>query len=210
MRQLLLSLFLFALIPQIFAQSSWKKAKDKDGIVIYTRTAEEKGLTEFKAFMTLEASLESIAAVLTSGSNYPNWVYKVASTKKLKGEIPNQTWNYYTVSMPWPLSDRDGISRTTVKEASSEKLWLEQLAQPQYIAEKEDHVRLLRTDTTWKLEKQADGKIKVSYQMLADPGGVPNWLVNLFLLDGPMETLNGLRKEVKKDKFKQAKLDWLK
>ncbi|MEM6806471.1 MAG: hypothetical protein AAF696_34045 [Bacteroidota bacterium] len=210
MKYLSLYILCFFISIQAMAQTAWKKAKDKDGIVIYTRTHENKGLTEFKAHISLNASLSCVAAVLTSGSNYPNWVYKVASTQKLNGEIPDQTWNYYTVSMPWPLSNRDGISRTTVKEASSEKVWLEQVAQPKYIAEKKDHVRLLRTDTNWKLEKAVDGKVKVTYQMLADPGGVPNWLVNLFLLDGPMETLNGLRKEVKKEKFKQAKLDWIK
>ena len=203
---LLICLFLFGFS---FAQSEWKKEKEKDGITIYTRTSGEKDLKEFKAYMTLDARMSTVAAILTQASNYPNWVYKLSSVEKLKGSVPQGSWTYYTVSMPWPLTDRDGISATTASQKSDGTVIIKQKSAPSFVPEKKGFVRLAKVDTEWKIEQLANGKLKISYQSLADPEGLPAWLVNLFLLDGPFETLKGLRKEVKKPTFANAKIDWV-
>ncbi|MEL6251827.1 MAG: START domain-containing protein [Bacteroidota bacterium] len=203
----LISSFLFF---SSFAQSSWKKEKEKDGITIYTRTVGEKNLKEFKAYMNLDARTSTVAAILTTASNYPNWVYKLSSTKKLKGSVPQGAWTYYTVSMPWPLSDRDGISATTAQQKSDGTVIIKQKSAPSFIPEKEGFVRLAQVDTEWTIEPIASGKLKITYQSLADPGGLPAWLVNIFLLDGPFETLKGLRKEINKSTFVNADINWVK
>ncbi|MDW3652500.1 MAG: START domain-containing protein [Bacteroidia bacterium] len=204
---ILLSIFLFS---SSFGQSEWKKEKEKDGITIYTRTSGGKDLKEFKAYMTLEARMSTVTAILTQASNYPNWVYKLSSTKKLKGNVPQGSWTYYTVSMPWPLTDRDGISATTASQKSDGTVIIKQKSAPSFVPEKEDFVRLAQVDTEWKIEQLPEGKLKISYQSLADPGALPAWLVNLFLLDGPFETMKGLRKECKKESFIYANVPWIK
>lgn len=202
-------LLLLLSISSTLAQITWEKARDKDGIVIYTRTVGDKNLKEFKAHIYIEARISTVAAILTNAPNYHKWVYKVSSAKVLTGKVPQGSWSYYTVDMPWPLTDRDGISATTA-QVSQNKVVITQLSAPDYIKEQEGFVRLRQVDTKWTIERLDSGKLKITYESLADPGGLPAWLVNIFLLDGPTETLKNLRKEVKKPAFVQAKLDWIK
>jgi len=209
MLRILFTIILFGFFFSSYSQGDWKEAKEKDGILIYTRTAKNKDLKEFKAHMSLEVSLDAVAAILTDAKNYPNWVYKLSTAEVLKGTIPGGVWSYYTVDMPWPLSDRDGVSSTRARQEANGKIIITQKSEPNFIGEKEDMVRLLYIDTTWQLEKGEDGKVHITYQSLADPGGLPSWLVNLFLLDGPFETLQGLRKESKKAAFAKANLSWI-
>lgn len=203
-------LYIFLLISFSHAQNSWEKASDKDGILIYTRTNSEKNLKEFKAHINIDARMSTLAAILTTGSNYPNWVYKVSSVNVLKGKTPADTWSHYIIDMPWPLSDRDGISHTQVKQVSPDKIVINQRSDSDYLPEKEGFVRLLLVNSTWTIERKGSGQLAITYQSLADPGDLPNWLVNVFLLDSPKETLKALRKEVKKPEFANVELNWVK
>lgn len=202
-------LCIFSQIIFTHAQNTWEKAHDKEGIVIFTRTVEGKNIKEFRAHMNLDARMSTVASILTTGSNYPNWVYKVSAVNLLKGETPEDTWSRYIIDMPWPLSDRDGISHTQVEQVSPDKLVIRQRSDSDYLPEKEGFVRLALVKSSWTVERKGDGKLAITYQSLADPGDLPNWLVNAFLLDSPKETLKALSKEVKKPQFAKVELDWV-
>ena len=196
--------------PFAYGQTDWKKAKEKDGILIYTRTYEENDLKEFRAHMSIEARFETIVALITEASHYPNWVYKVSTCEVLEDQLPRTSKTYYTVAMPWPLKNRDGVTTSTVLQKANGHVVVRQTDAPEHLPEKEGYVRLKQVDTTWTIEDKGDGNISLIYQSLADPDGVPNWLVNLFLLDGPQETLKNLRKEVSNPSYANIEVSWLK
>ncbi|MEO0470781.1 MAG: START domain-containing protein [Bacteroidota bacterium] len=190
------------------AQTKWEKAKEKDGILIYTRT--NQNLKEFKAHMNLDARLETVVALLTDTKHFPKWVYKVESCEVIKEQLPQSFITYYTVAMPWPLKDRDGVTGGVVTQKADGSVVIHQTDQPDEVPEKDGYVRLGKVNTTWTVQPGEAGQVQLVYQSMADPGGLPNWLVNLFLLDGPMETLKGLRDESDNPAYANIEVSWLK
>jgi hypothetical protein len=52
-----------------------------------------------------------------------------------------------------------------------------------------------KANGSWEFVKLSNGEIKVTYQFLADPGfNAPNWIIYLFIVDGPFKTLTNLKK----------------
>lgn len=203
-------LFLFCLPVFAEAQTDWEKAKEKDGILIYTRTHPKTNLKEFRAHMTLDARLETVVALLTDAKHFPRWVYKVESCEVLEDQLPESIITYYTVTMPWPLKDRDGVTGGKASLQADGTVIIHQSDQPDYVEPKDGYVRLSKVNTTWTVQAKEEGKVALIYQSMADPGGLPNWLVNLFLLDGPQVTLKNLRQEVRNPSYANIEVSWLK
>lgn len=57
----------------------------------------------------------------------------------------------------------------------------------------------------WRFIPEKEGRIKVIYQIHADPGGdIPSWLANAVAVDSPFNTLKNMLKMLKNNDFKQT------
>ena len=66
---------------------------------------------------------------------------------------------------------------------------------PDYIPEKKNYIRLKEAEGFWQIKEIEENKISLIYQYYGEPGGsLPAWLVNMFIVDGPMDTLTNLKK----------------
>jgi hypothetical protein len=186
-----LSLFL-ALIASLAAttpKAKWKLAYDQNRIKVYTRSI-QSGLSEFKGITTINAPLEQIAALLDNAKNQEDFVYGVKSSYVVKELNPTEKVVYSEVEMPWPLDNRDIVSKTKANYNKQKKVAIiETKATPDYISEKEGLVRMKTAEGYWKLHALGDNKTEVTYQFVSDPEGLPNWVVNMFIVDAPKKTL---------------------
>ena len=65
--------------------------------------------------------------------------------------------------------------------------------------------------TSWTLLPGPGGWTYVEYYIYSDPGGsLPDWLVNMALDVGPRETIKNIRGFVQQEKYKTAKVAYLK
>jgi uncharacterized membrane protein len=184
------------------AQTDWKLKKSEAGIDIYVRNVPGTDLLEFKGVTILDCDTETVFNVFRDFSNWPSWSYKLATVDVLKKESPVEFFVYYEVEMPWPMENRDMINhlRMTKNKLTGEgRIILESIAD--YVPEKEDKVRLKDGKGFYQLNPTEDGKTEVIYQYFTNPEGVPAWVVNLFITDSPFATLQGMREEVKKEKY---------
>ena len=68
---------------------------------------------------------------------------------------------------------------------------------PDYGPKKEDLVRIPSIKGYWLFEKLGAQKTKITYQVLANPGGsIPSWIANAGTVDSPFNTLKSLRKRL--------------
>ena len=184
------------------AQTDWKLKKSEAGIDIYVRNAPGTDLLEFKGITILDCDTETVFNVFRDFSSWPNWSYKLATVDVLKKESPVEFFVYYEVEMPWPMENRDMINhlRMTKNKLTGEgRIILESIAD--YVPEKEDKIRLKDGRGFYQLNPTDDGKTEIIYQYFTNPEGVPAWVVNLFITDSPFATLQGMREEVKKEKY---------
>lgn len=189
---LLFALSLLSLVS--FSQKDeWSLAKDKNGIKVYTKSAEEAKIKEFKAIATINASALAIEKELKNVEKHDQWIKDVLNPQILKKVNENEYYSYYELKIPFPFDNRDMILHVTCK-TENEVINISQKTASTYISKKSGIVRMPISEGNWKLTPQGKGATVVHYQFLADPGGsIPSWITNMFIVDGPYSTLLNLK-----------------
>lgn len=194
-------LFLFVILLQItdtIAQkhdSTWVLKKNKNDIELYARFPEESRFKEVKATCVFAAQISDLVKIVLDVESYPDWVSNIKEGGTLKKVGEHEYINYYIADFPWPLKDRDVVLNTIlVQEEDSKSVYIELEGRATFIAEKKDIIRIQNIHAYWYFIPEHSGMVKVSYQMLVDPGGkIPVWLINKFLIEGPYQNLYRLR-----------------
>ena len=182
------------------AADEWELEKSGNGIKVYTRTAEDSDIKEFKAITNVLADRKSIAQVVTRVTDYPNWYPDCGESRVLDIISPTERKCYYRVDLPWPTSDRDCIMLMRVKVDNTKKTTTVYFSDTDPTRElNDDCVRMTQADGFWRIKELGDNKCQVTYQFESDPGGsLPAWLINMFIVDGPYDTLVALKEKVEK------------
>lgn len=187
---------------------TWEEAYTKNEMVIYTRTT-ESGIKEFKAVTTLDVSIETILAVMVDYNNHPEWMRAIEKCDLVNQATSRTRYLYYSIDMPWPLWDRDLVSKSTFYPQKNGSVLMKMKSTPTIKPNRPDYVRIIDSEGYWLVTPISTNKTKVIYQYKADPVGIPATLVNMFLLEAPKASFEGLRSQVKLSKYKNPNLDWL-
>ncbi len=200
--------------PGLFAQepSAWALQRNEKGLKIYTRTIPGSPLKEVKALMQVNSSLSSVVGVIRDFDSYKLWVYKCLEAKLLKNTGDSDFYYYHVTDSPWPMEDRDAISRVLITQNKKTlELRIYSNGIPDYLPEKAGYFRLPKSSTLWVLTPVGPNLIEVEYVLGFDPGGdAPSWLVNMFITDGPFESLLLLKQRVQDPKYAKAHFPFVK
>ena len=193
---LFLGFFCFSLV-QLQAQT-WTLAKDKDGIQVYTRKVPNWGIKEFKAITLVKTNLNQALELIRKVEGHNDWMYNTQESKTLKTQGPNLFFGYSRVPAPWPVSDRDNVTRYEVKQISPQEIHINMRAANELQhPEVKGCVRIKRMEGQWRLRDLQNGQIEITQQALADPAGsIPDWLANSAIIDTPFSTLQSMRKKI--------------
>lgn len=178
------------------AQSSWKLAKDQDGIQVYTKEKPGSVLKMSKVTGEVESSLSTLVAIFQDVDAYDAFFPSTSEMRLLERPSETKQIHYLVSDAPWPVADRDGIYEYVFSYASSEKtVYIQMHSLPDYLGQEEDRVRIRECTGTWTLKQLSTKKTLVTYEFHVEPGGsVPAWLANMSVTDTPYETLANLRK----------------
>jgi hypothetical protein len=100
--------------------ASWLLVKDKQGVKLYTASIDGSDYVAVKAVTQIDASMETMVAVLGDGEGCNQWRELCQSSRVLKTLPDSQRTIYMVLNMPWPLADRDMVihSRATLDTES--------------------------------------------------------------------------------------------
>ncbi|WP_255068283.1 START domain-containing protein [Lacihabitans sp. LS3-19] len=191
-----LSAFLFFCTTLVFSQKpEWKFIKETKGIKVYYREIPNRSLNEVKIQTTFDCSLSTIVEALRDVDSYPKWVYKAAYSKKVKQISMSEMIYYNKLDFPWPLSDRDVCIRTKVSQNLQTKEVISvSYAVEEALEEDPNQIRIKEFNSKWTFTPTGN-TIKGEYVFSSNPGGaIPIWLVNASLEDGPIKTIQNLKK----------------
>ena len=80
-------------------------------------------------------------------------------------------------------------------------------AESDLMPEKDDFIRIDKSDGFWFLQQTDSNLTQVTFQMHTEPNGtIPAWLVNSFVVDAPFDDLTALKERVKMKKYENAML----
>ncbi|MEQ8707315.1 MAG: START domain-containing protein [Phaeodactylibacter sp.] len=192
--------------------AQWELKRQSDGLKVYVRDAAHSDVKEIKIETTLDASLHGVVAVLKDVPVYKDWIYKCLEANRLQPAEQKSSLYYCKVDFPWPMSDRDFIARSQLRQdPDSRTVYIDVKGEPDNQEDVEDVVRIRNLDIHYELTPLAGNKTQMSYQLHSDPGGaIPTWLVNMVVDNGPVNTIKGMREMLKSEKYQNAQFAFLK
>ncbi len=200
MIRLLLISLLFLLSFATNAQSDWKLMKDRNGIKVYMREAENSKYKSIRVTCTLEGTYDKLIAILTNVEHQPDWVYRAKATKLLKKNSPTDLMYYTETSMPWPMDNRDAVVHLRInRDNLPQSLSVSAKSEPNYLKTVNGLVRIPFSEANWQVTMNNANTLNVDYTLQVNPGGqLPAWLVNTFADKGPYESFKKLAELLKR------------
>jgi hypothetical protein len=178
----------------------WKLAKDKEGIQVYTRIAEDSKFKEFKSMTRIAAPAAVLLEVFKDADKYTEWMAHIKKASLVEKISENEFYAYSELGVPWPFDNRDNITKSVVSYNPETEAYTVDIAMvPDYLPENKGIVRIQEGGGQWVFKPMGDSTTEVFHRFFADPSGnIPAWIVNMFIVDGPFKTLIAMRDRVEK------------
>jgi len=215
MKSLLFSCLLFTFLLPISTataqENKWKLQSETDGLKVYLRDFPNSNVKEVKIETVFDHSLSTIISVLKDIPAYPDWIYKCEGSSRLEASTQNSSLYYCEIDFPWPMSNRDFIARSKLRQdPATKRVYIDVKGIPDHVPPKDDIVRIEDLGIHYEFIPLKDGQVKMIYRLHSDPAGsIPPWLVNMVIENGPMNTVRGMRSMMQKDKYRNAQLSYL-
>ena len=172
-------------------QTSWKLKKEENNIKIFLRkTFEEK--QEYLAETIINKDMNSIYKEIIDYNNSHKWMYKLESSKILDKKNDSLFYVQFTVEMSWPLKKRDLVSDVKITK-NKDLITISLESTPDYIESSDNFIRIDDSKSKWVLSKIDNETTKVSLQSYAIIDGIPSFIVDMFIVEGPLFSLSNLK-----------------
>jgi hypothetical protein len=178
-----------------------------DWLKIYTCPVPDSNFLSFVAIATIDASQHAVLSLLYDVDVATQWVWKTREMRVLE-ELPNDEGRivYQLVSAPWPVTDREIISKSTgYQDPDTSEVFIKIECMPDFLPEGGSYVRVRQLEGAWNIMPISENECRVVFRLHLEPAGeIPSWLANIAVIDTPYHTLNNLREMVKDEKYKKV------
>lgn len=196
----------------LFTQSAeWKEAKNKNGIIVFTRELKGSDVEEYLGKVELEASLSQIVSLLTDPRACDYIYHSCLEMAALSGST-QKSIIYIRNGAPWPVASRDVVTERTLNQNPKSKVVTLRFQKTDAVmkASPAGVVRMESLVSNWRIIPVSPGKVMIEYQAHFEPGGsVPKSILNLVITNTPFNSLANIKKAVGEGKFKDTKLEWI-
>jgi hypothetical protein len=188
---LIISLFF---IPEIISAQEWSLAKEKNGVKIETRFIKGWSIKEYRATVYIKTTLAKAVDAYRDPVKRKKFMERSIEVYDLKEVSKDEIITYNLGNAPWPVLDRDNITRSIFSRPKTNQVRISMVSLPDYIPHKYNIVRVPRAKGYWLFTDVGNGKVKVVQQSVADLGGsIPDWVINSTIVEGPYDTLLALK-----------------
>ncbi|MFD2228981.1 START domain-containing protein [Alkalimarinus sediminis] len=185
---------------------SWELQKDEDNIQVYFKDVAGSDIKAFMGKTVMSASLSSILKVMKDENTCADWVQGCVSAKPLEGQTFNHALQYGINDLPWPADDRDYVNQVSIVDdiqTGGIKVSLEAVQGHVPVT---DNVRLEKMTIRYFLSPVSETETSVVWVQHTEPSGhIPDWLVNMLLIDIPFYSLTRLERVANRPEYRTAK-----
>lgn len=187
-----LLLVIMANSPGVMA-GSWELELEEAGIRVESRELPDSDIRAFRAFIQVDASAESVLAVMDDPESYTRWVYGCSYSAFLGNPDFFHRLSYQINDMPLWITDRDLVMRVAVSEEAGGDYLIRMWNAPDAFPD-QGLVRVNRLEGSYRISPLSPSQSRITWQQHIEPGGfLPDWLVNQLLQRIPFYSLQNLQ-----------------
>ena len=191
---------IFSQNAEILSDDGWELEKTKYDVEVFSKSLTGYEVQAFKASGLIEGTVASVTDVVMDIENYPEWYPNCKIGEVLKGSTTFEQYRRVEFKLPWPFDNRDAVNRLIVHN-HQDSTWIEILNAVDYKPKQRKVYRVESTEGYWCIVKENDTQTRLTYAAVGEPGGIPTWIVNIFLFDSPLEAINNIRDMVKQERY---------
>lgn len=185
--------------------AAWELQRNDEEAMAYSRIDKASGLQICRVETVMKASLNALVALQRDAAQIPKWMDGVKSSTVVR-EADDYYITHTLVPSPWPVKDRDSVVRSDVHQQDDGTVVIEFASVPDVVPPQKNHERVQNVKGCWRFTPLRDGKTRVEYEVMVDPGGkLPAWLVNRFALDVPYNSIKIMHRVVRDPRYQKAK-----
>ncbi|MEM6815379.1 MAG: START domain-containing protein [Bacteroidota bacterium] len=186
--------------PEIRAQDGWEFEKEKYNVKVFSKNISGYEVEAFKASGLVDAPIESVYKIVMDIENYTEW-YPNCKIGEVLNE-PNELEQFRRIEfkLPWPFANRDAVNKMVVTKMP-DSIWIDIINKAEYLPKLKNVYRVGRTEGYWSIVKEKEDQTRLTYSAIGEPGGIPVWIINIFLFDSPLEAVNNIREMVMKPEY---------
>lgn len=200
-----------AVAPSAKKQMDWTLVRNENSIQIFVKDIPGSNLKELKTLTKFDAGMDALLALLTDINAQPSYVFGCTSVSIIGSQTTFEQNYHFTLYMPWPFTNRDGVLRQNINPSSNSKeIIINTMNMNGLLPINENYYRITSMQSSWHLIKINDNLTLADFRLRLNPGGhVPDWLINLFIDKGPYKTMMNMRTMLKQPKYASAHYNWL-
>lgn len=192
-------ILLFFTVFFAYTQENWELKENKDNIQIFTKDVDDSKIKQYRAITLVNQSIAKVTNTILDAENIKDWNYKTTESYLIKKEADSIHYIYMYNDLPWPVLNRDFISKLTVNKISKTvtKIKIEP-GESSLVPEKDGVIRMTDFEGYWLIEEW-NGKTKITQEIYGDPkGNLPSFFINSTLIAAPFNTFLKLREILSK------------
>jgi hypothetical protein len=178
----------------LITDPSWTLKKSKNNINIFVRGSKISGINEFMGVLKTNACIDDVEKLLLDSETTDKWLYNSLGANEIKRNSVRDVTVYSKTNVPWPLTSRDSvINMQHFTYESGNRSIITMLGLPDSIPEEANYVRVPLLFGFWELVQGEASQLDITYHLMLDPGGnIPQWIINMFTVDTPFESLKAI------------------
>ena len=190
-------LFFSSSIPRVsFSMpDEWELSRDQDGIQVYKREKYGSSFNEVRSITVIRSSLNRLVYLIKDPTLRPVWDQYCGQVYVYEKISDEEELVYLNSKMPWPVTDRDMLSRLTLtQDPNSLIVTVRSVATRGILPLHNDRIRVTEATSQWTLIPLGRGLVKISISTHLEPAGpIPSWLINILSVNSPFEALRRFR-----------------
>lgn len=195
-------------MPISTSGAAWELQRNDEQAMAYSRIDKASGLQVCRVETVMKASLNALVAMQRDAARIPQWMDGVKSSRIVQ-EADDYYITHTLVPSPWPVKDRDSVVRSDIRQQDDGSVLIEFASVEGVVPLQKNYERVQNVKGCWCFTPLQDGKTRVEYEVMVDPGGkLPAWLVNRFALDVPYNSIKQMHKLVRDPQYQQAR-SWI-
>lgn len=187
------------------SESEWTLVLQRDGIEVFTRTVTGSDLDEFLGTTVIDAPVNVIEAVIDDVPASPQWMAYCREARIIRKIDGNSNVVLNVTKTPWPVWDRETLVLSTKQRnaKTGAVIFKFHSVNDPAVPVGKKNVRIPAVDGQWVMSPVDEERTTVTYTVKSNPGGsIPKFTATQRSRDIPYRTLLGLKKMVKKDKYR--------
>jgi hypothetical protein len=189
-----------------YTDLQWELQKDKEGIQVYFSHIEGSEVKAFKGRTIISASASSILKVMKDAAACKDWIWGCTYASNIKEINFDEFYRYGVNHLPWPANDRDYVNHIKTMQDSVSGNFIVTIKATEGHIPPTKNVRLQKMDIEYILGPLSEFETEVTWTQHTEPGGyIPDWLVNMLLIDIPYYSLTRLEDVASSAKYRSAR-----